>query len=222
MKTKNRILFVVSLIPLIITAISLIFMNDTVPAHFNINGQPDRYGSKFEYLILPLVTLGSFVLWKLFIKFYSFSNTEDVAKANSNINTVTIFAIVTNSLFAVLQFIFIAVALIYQTNSNANIDFTSLIVYAVSIVFIVIGNYLPKTKCNSFIGVRTSLTKKNDKNWYIANRNAGIAFVISGVLSIIATAIIGGSISIAIMLIILLVTQTIAYIYSYITASKTT
>ncbi len=220
MKTKNRILFFVSLIPLIITAISFIFMSDTTPVHFGINGQPDRYGSKFEYLILPLVTLSSFVLWKLVIKFYAKSNTEDVAKANSNIKTLTIFAIVTNSLFAVLQCIFIAIALTYQTNSNATIDFIPLIVYAVSIMFIIIGNYLPKTKRNSFAGLRTAWTKKNDKNWHIANRNSGIAFVISGILSIIATAIIGGSISIFIMLVILFVTQIIAYIYSYIKASK--
>lgn len=220
MKTKNRILFVISLIPLIVTAISLIFMNDTVPAHFGLNGQPDRYGSKFEYLILPLVTLGLFVLWKLIIKFYSTSNTSDVAKANSNIKTLTIFAIVTNALFVVLQCIFIAIAFIYQTNSNVTIDFTSLIVYAVSIVYIFIGNYLPKTKRNDFAGLRTAWTIKSDKNWYVANRNSGIAFVISGVLSIIATAIVGSSISIFIMLVILFVTQIIAYIYSYIKVTK--
>ena len=222
MKTKNRILLAVSLIPLIITAISLTFMNDTVPAHFGINGQPDRYGSKFEYLILPLVTLAFYVFWKLFIKFYSSSNTEDVAKANSNIKTMTVFAIVTNSLFAVLQCIFISAALTYQTNSDITLDFTSLIVYAVSIVYIIIGNYLPKTKRNGFAGLRTAWTKKNDRNWYIANRNSGIAFVITGILSIIATAIIGGSISIFIMLVILFVTQIIAYIYSYIKVTKST
>lgn len=221
MKTKNRILFVISLIPLIITAISFIFMNDTTPVHFGINGQADRYGSKFEYLILPLVTLGSLVLWKLVIKFYSKSNTEDVEKANSNIKALTIFAIATNALFTVLQCIFIIIALTHQTNSNATIDFTPLIVYALSIFYIIIGNYLPKTKRNSFAGLRTEWTKKSDRNWYIANRNSGIAFVISGILSIIATAIIDGSISIFIMLVILFVTQIIAYIYSYIKASKT-
>ena len=90
-----------------------------------------------------------------------------------------------------------------------------------SIFYIIIVNYLPKRKRNSFAGLRTEWTKKSDRNWYIANRNSGIAFVISGILSIIATAIIGGSISIFIMLVILFVTQIIAYIYSYIKASKT-
>ena len=222
MKTKNRILLAVSLIPLIITAISLIFLNDTVPAHFGINGQPDRYGSKFEYFILPLVTLAFYVFWKLFIKFYSSSNTEDVAKANSIIKIMTVFAIVTNSLFAVLQCVFIAVALTAQSNPSTAVDFFPLIVYLFSLAFIIIGNYLPKAKRNSFVGVRTTWTKKNDKNWYVANRNSGIAFIISGVLSIIATAIVGGSISIFIMLGILIVTQTIAYIYSYIKVTKAT
>ena len=82
MKTKCKILFVTSLAPLLITAVALIFMDNTVPVHFGLNGTPDRYGSKFEYLILPIITLAFYVFWKLFIKFYTKSSTDEVAKVN--------------------------------------------------------------------------------------------------------------------------------------------
>ena len=220
MKTKSKILFVTSLAPLLITAVALIFMDNTVPVHFGLNGTPDRYGSKFEYLILPIITLAFYVFWKLFIKFYTKSSTDEVTKVNTNTKTLTIFAIATNVLFGILQCILLVIAFISRTNPETTIDMFPLVVYACSITFIIIGNFLPKTKRNSFAGVRTAWTKKSDKNWYVANRNAGIAFVISGVLSIITTAIVGGSIAIFIMLVITFTALIISYIYSYIKVSK--
>ena len=220
MKTKNRILLIISFAPLFITAIALIFMNDTIPVHFNFNGEVDRYGSKFEYLILPVITLAFYVFWKLYIKFYASSNTDDIEKSKSNINVLTILAIVVNSLFGVLQCVFVAIALLNPYTQNNTIELLSLVNYVMSIAFIVIGNYLPKTKRNSFMGVRTSWTKKSDKNWYVTNRNAGIAFVISGVLSIAVTAVISGTVSTFIMLIITIVSLLISYIYSYIKVTK--
>ena len=41
------------------TVIMLFVLPDTVPVHFDITGAPDRWGSKFELLILPLVLIAS-------------------------------------------------------------------------------------------------------------------------------------------------------------------
>ena len=45
----------------ILTVLSTVFMlfilPDTVPVHFDISGAPDRWGSKFELLILPVVLI---------------------------------------------------------------------------------------------------------------------------------------------------------------------
>lgn len=222
MKTKNKILLTISFTPLFITAFTMIFMNDTVPAHYNVNGVVDRYGSKYEYLILPLIILAFFVFWKLYIKFYATSNTDNVKKTKSNINVLTILAIVVNSMMGVLQCVFIAMALLNTSDTNSSVDLMPLINYVISIAFIIIGNFLPKTKRNSFAGVRTSWTQKSDKNWYVANRNAGIAFVVSGILSIIISATIGGTISTFIMLAITLISLLVSYIYSYLKALKAT
>lgn len=220
MKTKNKILITISFVPLFITAFAMIFMNDTVPAHYDASGKVDRYGSKFEYLILPLIILAFYVFWKLYIKFYATSNTDNVERAKCNVNVLTTLAIVVNSLLGVLQYIFIAIALFNPYGLNRPVNFFPFINYAISIAFIIIGNFLPKTKRNSFAGVRTSWTQKSDKNWYVANRNAGIAFVVSGILSIIVTATIGSIISTFIMLAITIISLLISYIYSYLKSAK--
>ena len=42
--------------------------NDAVvPVHFDINGNPDRFGSKYEMLIMPIILIASVVLLDFYI-----------------------------------------------------------------------------------------------------------------------------------------------------------
>ena len=52
-------------LPLIISMIALIFLPDLIPAHYNIKNEIDRWGSKYEILIIPIIIilLGHFLLF---------------------------------------------------------------------------------------------------------------------------------------------------------------
>ena len=54
-------------LPLIISVIALFFLPDIIPAHYNIENKVDRWGSKYEILIIPVVTilLGQFLLFSI-------------------------------------------------------------------------------------------------------------------------------------------------------------
>lgn len=220
MKLKSKILFIVSFAPIIITSLALFFMKDIVPMHYNINGEVDRWGSKYENFILPAILVAFYLFWIIYIKFYSASNTENVEKAKSNINVLYIVAMAVMSALGILQCVFLIMAFTKSENLSIDTDIFFIINCVLSIVYIVIGNFMPKVKCNSVVGVRTSWTMKNDKAWYVANRNSGIALVIAGVLSIIESSIIGGVLSTLIMTGILTVSFVISYIYSYIAVTK--
>lgn len=64
----------------------------------------------------------------------------------------------------------------------AGIDIDVFIVCAlvISVLFIVLGNYLPKVERNSFLGVRAPWTRKNDVVWAKNQRFGGKVFVILG------------------------------------------
>ena len=54
---------------MLISLIAVFFiLPDTVAAHFNSSGTVDRYGSKYEILILPAVVLGLNLLFFVFRK----------------------------------------------------------------------------------------------------------------------------------------------------------
>lgn len=52
----------------------------------------------------------------------------------------------------------------------------------VGMLFIVLGNYMPKIKPNYFIGIRTPWTLENEVVWQKTHRVGGKVFVIMGVL----------------------------------------
>ena len=46
------------LAPLVATAVMVgWFLPDTIPAHYGVSGQVDRWGSKYECFVLPGITL---------------------------------------------------------------------------------------------------------------------------------------------------------------------
>ena len=56
MKNK-KIFYLLMFLPLLVVLISLKFLPDQIPAHYGISGEVDRWGSKYETLIFPGVTL---------------------------------------------------------------------------------------------------------------------------------------------------------------------
>lgn len=54
----------ITIFGIISTAILLMFMPDTIPAHYNFAGEVDRFGSKYENLLfLPVLVF----IWAFFI-----------------------------------------------------------------------------------------------------------------------------------------------------------
>lgn len=54
---KNKILWLISAVPLIVTGIVLKSFPDKVPMHYDVSGNIDRWGSKNEQFIFPVFIL---------------------------------------------------------------------------------------------------------------------------------------------------------------------
>lgn len=68
------------------------------------------------------------------------------------------------------------------------IDMNSLFNILLGLFLIIIGNFLPKTRKNSTVGIRTTWSMKNDETWSHSNRFAGKALVISGFIIVLTSA----------------------------------
>lgn len=220
MKTKlfNIIIFAITLI---VTIAVLSIMPDIVPVHFGIDGVADRWGSKYEMLVMPGCMLAMLAFWlgtestyKKKIK--SSTDEKEIAEAKSNLKVIQITSVITSLMFAVING-----ATIYASYSQldttdvSKIDFLKILSIVMGISFILLGNFMPKAKNNSTVGFRLSWTRFNDVTWQKSNRFAGIAMVICGLLITLAGFIFSGKIAMVIMLVILMVVLPILTIYAY-------
>lgn len=219
---KNKILWIVTFIPTIVTAIVLKIMPDQVPMHYDVSGNIDRWGSKYENFIFPVIIIVMTLFWCAFLAYFkkqatSAKKEKDRVEAENNGKLIYIVAVGMAVMFGFMHYMFLYMAYTEATAGmqKASLDSSMIINILMALFMIVIGNMLPKAKPNAAVGVRTVWSMHNDLTWSKSNRFGGITLVITGVLVIIESIIFGGIASTLIMLGILIVWMVVVLVYSY-------
>jgi uncharacterized membrane protein len=66
------------------------------------------------------------------------------------------------------------------------VDVDRVVLAAVGLLLVGIGNYLPRIRSNWFIGIRTPWTMDNERVWRATHRVGGRAFVAAGLLLVLS------------------------------------
>lgn len=85
----------------------------------------------------------------------------------------------------------------------------------VGVLFIIIGNYLPKTKQNYTVGIKIPWTLNNEDNWNKTHRFAGGLWMIGGAIMVATSFIASNIIAFISVIAIILITVVVPFIYSY-------
>ncbi len=161
---------IICLLPIILSLIMYDKLPDMMPIHWDINGNPDNYGSKaFAVIGLPFMMAGLNLITH-------FGLNSDPKKANSS---------VVLKLIGKLTIPFLAIILVPLTifaGLGYDIPIEEVVPAFVGILFVVIGNYLPKSKQNYTVGIKLPWTLNNETNWNKTHRLAGYLWIIGGVL----------------------------------------
>lgn len=86
----KKTMWIISIIPLIITLAVLQFMPSSIPVHYNMAGEIDRWGSKYESLILPVIILLTTFFWHMFISYFekkAVKSKTDKGRAEALLNS---------------------------------------------------------------------------------------------------------------------------------------
>jgi len=180
---KNKKLFyILMFLPLVASIVSLLFLPDLIPAHYNIENKVDRWGSKYEILIFPIVT----ILFGQFLLIMGRIAKKQEVQGNNNEKNSLIIGICSLLIFNIISGVMIYSSLIKADKlSFATFEFEQILFFFVGIIFIVIGNVMPKLKKNSVLGFRTKYSMKNDEIWKKCQRISGITTMITGVVILI-------------------------------------
>lgn len=145
-----------------------------IPSHFDINGNVDDTADRNILLIgMPLLAI-------LLSLVFSLIPAIDPRRRNVEHSKGLFYA----GWFGALSILaLIYCMIVFSAVHKTTPDFRWVLIGA-SLLIIIIGNYMAKSRSSWFLGLRTPWTLTSEHSWVVANRLCGWLFVLTGVFSI--------------------------------------
>lgn len=176
LKANRKTLIITSIVTILPMLIGIVYWNrlpDVMATHFGVNNEANGFSSKAVAVFgLPAFLLA--ILW-----LGAFVTSHDPKRQN-----------ISPKMFSLVLWIaplisLAAAATMYPVNLGYELDITFFAELLLGLMFIIVGNYLPKARQNYTIGIRIPWTLANEENWNRTHRLAGYLWMICGVLMII-------------------------------------
>ncbi len=161
---------VIGLLPILMGLAVYSKLPEKMPIHWGLDGEPNGYATRLAgILILPLIM----VVVNVIVQF----SLETAPKTNLKLKKLMLW------LLPILSVIFQSLTL--SEALGYHLDIALITMVTVGIIFILLGNYIPKTSQNRVAGFRFPMTLSNPDNWQKTNRLGGMMLVISGIIMIL-------------------------------------
>jgi uncharacterized membrane protein len=172
MKKINLLTIVILLSSLCIAYLVTLLPDGNVPLHLNINGEVDRYGSRWFVLLGPIIATVLAVLIQIYLR-----NTKNKSMEALQIMMSIILVII-------LGVCWLPYVIAISTNPKNIVIFIGIFL---GIMFIFIGNYTGLLKTNTVVGIRVKWTFADEEVWQKTHRLAGYLFVLLGMVILMST-----------------------------------
>lgn len=173
MKISKKTIIITSILTLLPVVFGLLKWNELpnpMPTHFGADGVADGWSDKsFAVFGLPLIML---VVHLCCI----FASKADPKSKNYS-----------EKLFGLIVWLCPVLSILvdgamYAYALGAAVDISMLVMVFVSVMFIIVGNYLPKCKHNYTMGVKLPWTLADEGNWNATHRLAGYVWMFGGIV----------------------------------------
>ena len=171
---KEMILSVgLCLLPIVLGLILWKKLPEQVPTHFGLNNEPDGYSSKaFAVFGLPAIMAALDALCLFGLK-----SDPKAEKHSAVLAKMMLYFIPGLSILVCSLCLLIAV--------GKNINLALIIQLMIGVVFVVVGNYLPKCRQNYTMGIKLPWTLNDEDNWNYTHRLGGFVWVIAGLIQLV-------------------------------------
>ena len=160
----------ITLVPILLGLLLWNRLPDQLPTHFGVDGAADGWSGKgFAVFGIPLMMLGfHFVIY--------FATRLDKQNRGHNEKVMNLVGLI----FPVMSIV--NSVIIYAQAMDLELNLSMLLFPMLGLLFIAMGNWMPKIKQNSTLGIKIKWTLYNEENWNKTHRVAGFVWVIGGVL----------------------------------------
>jgi len=149
---------------------------EQIPTHFSLSGEPDGWTPRIPgAFLMPLLAAGVYllliVLRRIDPRGANYSRFEE---------TWWVFLNVIALLMTALHVLSLGFAIGWP------IDMARAVTVTVGLLFVGLGNYMPRLRSNWWMGIRTPWTLESEEVWRETHRVGGWAFVAAGLLVVLA------------------------------------
>ena len=214
---KRKLTWAIAFIPLLLMTVMYKYLPEQVPRNIDLNENATYYAHKSIYFVLALIPLAFTIIYEVITYFQKRKKLSGKEAENSRINGTTLqnIILILNVFFTFLIGFMILLAFREADGFTSNFPISKILCIAMGFMFILIGNLMPKTRRNAWLGFRTKWTQYNDVTWSKAHRFMGFALVICGILIVLAAIVFSGEITFLIMMGLLCAVMLIGSIKSY-------
>lgn len=202
-KENKKTLFItcaVILLPIIAGLLLWDRLPDRIPTHWGMGGEVDGWSSKgFAVFAMPLMMLGIQLLC-------FFVTASDPKRGNIRRKYLSMVLWIIPVLSVMTSCISYAVAL------GAQIRVEQVIPGFIGLMFVIIGNYMPKFQQSYTMGIRLPWTLSSEENWNRTHRFGGKIWALGGIGVLFCTLMGWGIASIVILAVVVIVPTVYSYV----------
>ena len=172
-KTTIIVTTLITLLPIVFGLIIWEKLPEQIATHWGADGQADGYSGKaFAVFGMPCI-LAALQL------FVSFITLNDPKRRNIHKKPLTLVLWIIPVMSVLMNCMTYAVAL------GMKVDVGIIVSILIGLLFIILGNYMPKLQQNYTVGIRIPWTLNSTENWNRTHRLGGKMFILGGFLLII-------------------------------------
>ncbi len=170
-----------TLLPIVFGVLAWDKLPDPMPSHFNSAGEADSFMPKAGVVFaLPAFMLVVHILCAALTLMDPKRKNIDGKPFLMVLWICPVMSILVNGM-------------VYVYALGGKINITTVVLIGCGILFIVLGNYLPKCGQNYSIGIKTPWALNDENNWRATHRFGGKVFVVVGVISVILAFVVSAS-----------------------------
>ena len=202
-KENKKTLFITCAVILLPIIAGLLLWNrlpDRIPTHWGMGGEVDGWSGKgFAVFAMPALMLGIQLLC-------FFATASDPKRGNIRRKYLSMVLWIIPVLSVMTSCISYAVAL------GAQIRVEQVIPGFIGLMFVIIGNYMPKFQQSYTMGIRLPWTLSSEENWNRTHRFGGKIWALGGIGVLFCTLMGWGIASIVILAVVVIVPTVYSYV----------
>lgn len=208
-KALKILTYILGCLPLIAVLILFNKLPDQIPINWSINGTAS-YGSKSTLWVLSSIAFILPIALNIVPKIDpKGSNYKRFEKYYDGFSFIIVLVFVTLNAITISEALF-----------PGKLSVVKIVIFLIGILFVFIGNMMPKVKNNYTFGLRTPWTLSDPDVWNKTHRLGGYLFFITGALTIISGLFLPEHITFIIFIVATISTALVPMVMSYIWYTK--